>query len=555
MSANHESRVLTLELRVVETICKSFDTPRSLTVALLIQYEEWEQLVNLSIDWRNYDDHVSFSRDYFVTSCLSKNPRLPLQVDRKGVAIGKFLAAEAVCKQSNSRIEDFYKDPHSVDPDICSVLLESQALIQKILGPFPTRKDLELCEQNMRFGPGATTSVTGVVTQGKKYSLRVPEVTSRLLPFRAFCFPDLWKQNVPEIKIRESSKLAVVPKNAKTDRVICIEPDINVFVQLGIGSLLKSKLLRFGLDLSSQANNQEMARKAHLSDLATIDLSAASDTICRQVVWLLLPPAWCELLHLARVDSTEIDGKVHYLEKWSSMGNGYTFELETLIFYAVAKVCASRVGRGDDVIAYGDDIIIPNSAQDILVRTLNYLGFSVNREKSFGKGRFHESCGADFFDGQNVRPVFFRSQHHDYETICYLYANNLRRWAGRFYDHAACDSRVLPAWLRCFTAVEPSRRYLIPEGFGDQGFIESFDRATPSIIYQNHDRGWAGYTFRIRTVRSKEAVIDPTGAYIARLNGGSSDFTQGREALRGRYHPPRTETGYVLHWPNLGPWV
>lgn len=555
MSVNHESRVLTLELRVVETMCKNINTPRALAVALLIQYKEWGQLVSLEIDWRHYDNHEAFALDYLVTTCLSKNPRLPLNVDRRGVAIAKFRAAEENCHQTNLRIEKFFDDPTTVESDICSVLVKTQAFIQNILGPFPTRKDLDYMEQNMKFGPGATTSVSGVVTQGKKYSLRTPEVTSRLLPFRTFCFPDLWKRNVPDIAIRESSKLAVVPKNAKTDRVICIEPDLNIFVQLGTGALLKQKLLRAGLDLSTQETNQKLAQQAHVLDLATVDLSAASDSISRQAVWLLLPPAWCDLLHLSRVDSTEIDGEVIPLHKWSSMGNGYTFELETLIFFALAKVCAQESGRSDLVTAYGDDIIIPSESMDILVRALNFLGFSVNREKTFGKGRFHESCGADYFDGHNVRPVFFRSQHHDYETICYLYANNLRRYAGRLYDGHACDRRLLPAWLRCFTAVEPSRRYLIPEGTGDQGFIESFDRATPSIIYDCRRRGWAGYEFRIRSIVSKEAVIDQEGAYVSFLNGNISDFTRGRESLRGRYRPPTTELGYVLTWPNLGPWI
>ncbi|DAD50299.1 TPA_asm: RNA-directed RNA polymerase, partial [ssRNA phage Gerhypos.4_50] len=554
MRVSHDSKVSTLELRVVETLCKSINTPRSLAVALLIQYSEFQQLVDLKIDSRHYSSHDVFSCDYLVTSILSKNPRLPLSVNRRDVAIAKFYAAEDACRLTNSRISEFLENPQLVDSDIRTVIFSMQSFIQEILGPFPTRKDLAYAEENMRFGPGATTSVSGVVTQGKKYSLRTPEVTSRLLPFRTFCFPDLWKENVQEVSIRDFSKLAVVPKNAKTDRVICIEPDLNIFVQLGTGALIKRKLLRSGLDLSSQLRNQELAMQAHRLQLATVDLSAASDTISREAVWLLLPPAWADLLHFSRVDSTEINGDVLPLEKWSSMGNGYTFELETLIFFALAKVCARQSGASDEnVTAYGDDIIIPRASLGLLMRTLDFLGFSVNREKTFGEGRFHESCGADYFDGHNVRPVFFRSEHHDFQTICYLYANNLRRWARRLYDNDSCDSRVLPAWLRCFTAVEPAFRYFIPEGFGDQGFIESFDRSLPSVLYDDRRRGWAGYNFRYRSVASREAVIDQKGAYFAFLNGTVSEFRKGSESLRGRFRPPKTEVGYVLDWPNLGP--
>lgn len=556
MSVSHNSKVLALEKGIVQKLCKAIDSPRALAVALLVENGEWNQLLDLSIDSKHYDNVQKFSDDYLVTSILSKNPRLPTNINKRDVAIAKFLAAEADCKEANSRISLFLEDPHIVDPDIRDVLFSSQRFIQNILGKFPTRKDLKFAEENMRFGPGATTSVSGIVTQGKKYSLRTPEVTSRLLPFRTFCFPDLWKQNCPVVSIRDSSKLAVVPKNAKTDRVICIEPDLNIFVQLGIGALMKQKLLRFGLDLSSQDRNRELASRAHKDRLATVDLSSASDTISREAVWLLLPFAWSDLLHFTRVDSTELDGEIVHLEKWSSMGNGYTFELETIIFYGVClAVCESLNLPVDNVSAYGDDLIIPVEALSLLQRTLNFLGFKVNSEKTFGEGPFHESCGADYFLGHNVRPVFLRSDHHDFESICYLYANNLRRWAGRYHNGCACDSRVLPVWLYCFTAVKPNHRHLIPEGFGDQGFIESFDRATPNIFYDSRRKGWAGFNFRYRRLKSLERVIDVRGCYISVLNGGVSDFSKGRESLRGRFDPPTTKIGYSLEWPNLGPWV
>jgi len=555
MSVNHSSRVFRTELSVVKAICKEVNTPRALAVALMIENNEWSQLLDLKIEASHYDDHLSFSDDYLVTSILSKNPRLPTGIDKKSVAIDKFYAAEQQCQSSNRRISEYLDDPHTVDRDVRCVVDRTQRIIQDILGPCPSRNDLDFMEENMRFGPGATTSLSGVVTQGKKFSPRYLEATPRVVDYRTFGFPEVWRDSCRDLKIRTSSKLTTVPKNAKTDRVICIEPDLNIFCQLGAGALLRKKLLHFGLDLRTQSNNQHLASLGVELDLCTMDLSAASDTICREAVWLLLPYSWADLLHFSRVDKTSLDGKEIALEKWSSMGNGYTFELETLIFFSVIRgVCECLNTPMDNVIAYGDDLIFPAAALELATRTLTFLGFSVNPEKTFSKGRFRESCGADFFDSHNVRPVFLRSDHHDFETICFLYANNLRRWAHRRNGGNACDGRLLPAWLRCFTAVKPHLRFLVPEGFGDVGFIADFDNATPYISYPKGN-GWAGYHFKYRSVRAKERVVSALGSYIAFLSGNPSEFRQGVESLRGHFSAATTKTGYVLTWPNLGPWV
>jgi hypothetical protein len=349
--------------------------------------------------------------------------------------------------------------------------------------------------------------------------------------------------------------LTTVPKNAKTDRVICIEPDLNIFCQLGAGALLRDKLLHFGLDLRTQEVNQRLASLGVDLDLCTLDLSAASDTISREAVWLLLPYSWADLLHFSRVDSTSIDGVKVNLEKWSSMGNGYTFELETLIFLSVVRACCEELGLPmDNVTAYGDDLIFPAAARELVTRALNFLGFSVNLDKTFSKGLFRESCGTDYFDGHNVRPIFLRSDHHDYETICFLYANNLRRWAHRRNDNGSCDARLLPAWLRCFTAVKPHLRHLVPEGTGDVGFVVDFDNATPNIS-RPKGNGWAGYHYKYRSCRARERVISVWGSYLAALSGTPAEFRRSVESLRGMHLPPTTKSGYVLAWPNLGPWL
>lgn len=551
--ANHAARVLELELKATQALLESLNTPRSLTVSLLLKYGEYQQYVDLSIEPSHYLDMPSFCDDYQATEILKKNPRLPLSIDRKKVAIRKFFDAEALCAETNSRLLEFHKDPLIAGSDILNTVFRTQDIIQRILGTHPNRSDLSFIEESMRFGPGATTSISGIVTQGRKYSTTTLDCTSDLVAFRAFSFPHLWKGVVTDLNIVSGSRLTTVPKNAKTDRCICIEPDLNIFVQLGIGACIKRKLKRFGLDLNSQEGNRSLASQAQNLNLATVDLSSASDTLSIETVRLLLPQWWTSLIELPRCPTTEVEGSRVILEKWSSMGNGYTFELESLIFYSVA-LSVTPVCDWGKVSVFGDDIIVPSNVYPDLIRTLNFLGFKVNKEKTFGSGLFYESCGTDWFNGFNVRPFFLRSDHHDFPTICYLYANNARRWAHRRNGGGSCDSRCLPFWLRCFRAVRPKDAHLIPEGQGDTGFIVDFDKKSPSIR-SPRGSGWGGYWFVYRRIASVERIVSSEGSYLAFLSGKTSDFTLGREALRGRHKRAVRKLGYSLEWPNLGPWL
>jgi len=286
-----------------------------------------------------------------------------------------------------------------------------------------------------------------------------------------------------------------------------------------------------------------------------MDLSSASDTISRELVWALLPYSWGDLLHYSRVDSTIIDGTEVPLEKWSSMGNGYTFELESLLFYSIVLAVCDVLGLPECVKVYGDDLIFPSEAITLVSRALNFFGFSVNGEKTFGEGSFHESCGTDWFEGTNVRPFYLRSDSHDFDSICYLYGNLCRRYAHRRNGDGTCDSRFLPVWLICFRAVKPYSRHLVPDGTGDGGFAVDFDFAKPTIRDRFNRRGWSGFAYTFRYIATKRLVISQEGCLLAFLSGLPSDFSLAKESLRGRYLPATTKTGYVLTWPNLGPWT
>jgi len=91
---------------------------------------------------------------------------------------------------------------------------------------------------------------------------------------------------------------------------------------------MKKRLGLFGVNLRDQSVNQRYALLGSIDgSLATIDLSSASDTVSYALVMSLLPSGWFDLLDLFRSECVEVPGGVIELEKFSSMGNAYTFEL------------------------------------------------------------------------------------------------------------------------------------------------------------------------------------------------------------------------------------
>lgn len=91
-------------------------------------------------------------------------------------------------------------------------------------------------------------------------------------------------------------------KNAKTDRPICIEPHLNMVLQKMYGGVISKRLQRFGIDTRTQHSvNVKLAKSCSIDgQMATIDLSSASDTISSELVRNLLPDDWFNTLNNIR---------------------------------------------------------------------------------------------------------------------------------------------------------------------------------------------------------------------------------------------------------------
>ena len=403
----------------------------------------WQPQCMLSDGYRASD----FFARYQLGSFLKKYPEKGS--DSKQAAVSKFLDTEHSCQLFN---EVNYRGLLALDkrhPEFLGVVIEIQNDILGLLGDFP---NVERMFQLAKHGPG-TSLLSDLYKRGQttgffKWSKLPYTVTSECIPYakQAILDDPRWigalddeYRRSKQIKIGapidmrsfwdfvfvvvDRSRTTTVPKSAEIDRTICIEPLFNVYLQLGIDGIIRSRLkARWQYDLDNQEDNQVLAKEGSITDdFCTIDLSSASDLVTLKVCEMFLPPAWYALLLDLRSAATEIDGQNVPLAKISSMGNGYTFALESLIFGALTR-CAIRRTKSTRISSvYGDDIVLPSTAYEYLKDLLEYSGFRLNREKSFIQGPFRESCGKDFFEGTLVRPVFLKKEITDVSDLFYLH--------------------------------------------------------------------------------------------------------------------------------------
>jgi len=577
MSYNYvidQSSDLQLELSTASALAEILDTPRALSVFMLIKYKEYEQLANLSTIPTEYDDLSLFRDDYLIRSVLKKSQNLPLNENKAEQALKTFLESEKVCAETNATL---------LSGAYLGVTGKLRHFISGVLGPLD-RKALMKIERKMKFGPGATTCLKGVGSVvSDKYDADI-DLTYELYPFYKSILGAAyshtrgvncdfaggpWWEHLDKPNIVEGNKFTTVPKSAKTDRGICIEPTLNSYVQLGIGGYIKDQLkANLGINLHSQERNQDLSRLAIQRSLATIDLSAASDSISLELVKAVLPWEWYVLLSTPRCDKTFIDGKAFTNAKFSSMGNGYTFELETLIFASIVHTIVPMC-EWHNVTVYGDDIVVPQAYTTQVILTLNQLGFKVNTEKSFLAGSFFESCGTDWFNGQNVRPFYLRRdlKADPSKSIPYALqiANNLRLYSHRILDEKYCDGRFRDLWKMLVKATPKSwRKHKIPASLGDAGIICSLKEAHPT----RNRNGWEGYsvTHCQLTPRSIKKVsfgrlcvaltrAEPPKHPVLCFRTDGLAPSRGRENRRGIFGLPSQKRSNVPCWTSGLEWL
>jgi hypothetical protein len=458
--------------RTALAMCEGLASPVSLGVYLRIKHGEWDDLASMRVDPKHYLDASAYARDTQCVSFLRKYQELPTTVDREAVALENFWLSERQCFRSNERLHPYVEGFSHPDTSeaLRNFVLRVRKNVAVLLGPCPDVLD-------GRFGPGATFGDRGRLTTVPDKMTERPTLTPSTIPFLFQWSGTAWATACVEgnrdPEFVRGNRFTTVPKDCTKHRGIAIEPSINLFYQLAYGRVMKKRLAAAGLNLlEAQSIHKRVACEASIKGhFATIDLSNASDTVCTNLVRLVLPSMWFEALNSLRSPTTLVKGKTVHLEKFSSMGNGFTFELETTIFAAIVMACMEVHGidplPGGNLFVFGDDILCLTETFPTVIAALKFLGFTPNQKKTFSEGPFRESCGGDYFNGVDVRPYFLEEEPREPQQYISM-ANGIRRVGLQDPLDSSRSSALRKAWWTVLDCL-PShiRRLRGPKELGD----------------------------------------------------------------------------------------
>lgn len=196
------------------------------------------------------------------------------------------------------------------------------------------------------------------------------------------------------ITFNDISRITTVPKNADVDRVILCEPMCNMIVQRAIAkSLVKFINKTYKLDLyDAQLVHSKLISMA---ENATIDLRNASNSNWFAFIrWYLSETKLLPLLTKARIATVVYKDEYHHLNMIAPMGNGFTFEVMTLILLSITREFDSFSH------VFGDDIIVHNEVAHEVVSLLECIGYVANEQKTYINSDFKESCGSFISHGK-----------------------------------------------------------------------------------------------------------------------------------------------------------
>lgn len=339
-----------------------------------------------------------------------------------------------------------------LDKHYARILSEVSDRISSALGDF----HLERPGEYPKHGPGRVSNQRLGVS--KFHFSEWPSKLEAVFPYDLYARTDFGlgqdceRDRVRTLTHESPSKLAAVPKTQAGPRLIASEPNQHQWTQGLVSNQVISRMsntvLKNCIDLKDQTHNGRLALESSRSGShATVDLKSASDRLsCYSVERFFRANATLlERIHATRtrmvsnrVDPTRWDRLV--LKKCFTQGNALNFPIQS-ICYAYIAISAVILTKGwtvsnlsiekasRQVRIFGDDIIVPVDALDILTSILVALQLQVNSNKTFSKGKFRESCGVDAWDGIEITPSFVKTvdvkPRHEQALSAIESANNL----------------------------------------------------------------------------------------------------------------------------------
>jgi hypothetical protein len=359
-----------------------------------------------------------------------KKLKIGCTADRNRKAAAHFLEVERELREGT---EDIRRQDNYLDK--ISGILWSQV--------FP---EINYTDLICHHGPGQTAEK---LMLNERQRIRHWPIRSELtFPSDLHCYPNLWMAaqfsglgecsvSVPgveyiELKDEPSVRVVFVPKTQTAPRVIAIEPSHMQYMQQSLKDYMydvieSHRLTKRSIRFTRQDVNQTLARTSSIDRrLATLDLKDASDRVHLGLVQRIFKTSGLlEFLEDARsIHATLPDGTNLVLNKYASMGSALCFPVEACVFYTLIQsamhaldgrrpTSSSILYYSSKIDIYGDDIIVPVEYTDVVVNYLESYLLKVNVNKSFRSSLFRESCGADYYNGYPVNPVYARQVPHD----------------------------------------------------------------------------------------------------------------------------------------------
>jgi hypothetical protein len=380
----------------------------------LVRARDFRRLANITSEFTDHLVSVQRTRLLLqIQAFFKKNADFRDDAQCKLAAVESFERGERICRITNRRLDYYFSKRERIAPDLRLLIAKSEAFIAKALGCYDDF--LNELPAHLKITSGATSALPRKRSLPPLKLTRVMDCLPTSKPYLAACAR--YFGYAVTLESTTCNRVEFVAKSWKTDRTIACEPTGTLPFQLAFDSYCKQRLRRYNCDLRDQTVSQRHAYlgSVEANSFATIDLSMASDTVAFNTVAWLLPADWFNYLRDHRSPQYRMDSDIGTYAKFSSMGNGATFALETLVFLSFVRAAGCSDGM-----VYGDDITCKPHAVDGVLRLLRFFGFVPNVEKSFTSGPFRESCGKHYHTGHDVTPFYVRSTDKwDIPNLCH----------------------------------------------------------------------------------------------------------------------------------------
>lgn len=477
-------------------LLEAIGTPIALSVYLRLKYKvgEYPEVHPFNYE-RIFDGIYKYKADAQALAIVNKSAIIDLGVDTQKAAEMALIVSEQVNSATNKRLRPILALgsqlalPRSCDNKRVpySILNNARDYLANLLGP-------AVVDWQLQFTGGATATVRG--TEEKLLVNKITQKPSITRPALMHFYNAIWRDPaayafavhhcligddnrliLDNFEIIDEEVIDFVPKNWKTDRLICLQATLNMSLQKNAADHMKRRLkLIDGVDLGmvpEEHKNYVQNGRFRGYDISTIDLKAASDRISTELVRYLLPVDWFMLLDQLRhrkwdaPKRPELSSLSEFPERFSAMGNGFTFELETLVFRAICYGVLKSLGlRTSAFSVFGDDIIVPTAAARDLVDVLAFLGFETNAQKTFIDSPFLESCGHDVFYNVHCRPVYLKDFDKGLRGL-YEFLNRIRAIALNVDRQSSSLYRVWISLLRKLREIDENLLCAGPATYGD----------------------------------------------------------------------------------------